>query len=576
MRPKSDSKYFIGNGCVSVGTARGNIRARITAVFVLLAVSLILVAAGECADVSLGTARQVATQKLLHHIALYGNWNDSMAPTVESAQTIEKDGVIVAYNFVVHPSGHILVAVDDALSPVQLYSPRASFSQERIDDANTLESWIIPILEKKVRFVKKRSRSVYGERSDTGVHDRINRAWDYFSAESNVRSATTDSAGSTLKTMPGRTAVVAPLLTTTWGQGAPYNLWTPFNSCSGGGNTLTGCVATAWAQLLRYWEWPAQGSGSHSYQWNSQTVSADFEVSYDWDNMPDAIGASSIDDEKQAVAQLIYHVGVAADTNFGCTVSSSMARADVILDTYFNYKVMSFHYRSAYAADAWFELLKTELNAAPPRPVILSIYESGGNSGHEVVVDGYDDDDNANAMVHINFGWSGYEDGYYDITDDADFDAGGYDWDTDTYQYVVTNIEPNIDNPRPTVDAGTDQTVDEEETVLLSGSVTPASADISGYEWVQVGVLDTIDDLDADNYVVIANSDDLDASFQAPSVSSNTDLVFILKTADANRSVGFDKVTITVRDTGDTSQPSPSSHSSDGGGSGCFINALLN
>jgi hypothetical protein len=539
----------------------------------LLALSMMIATVGECAEVTLQTARQVAEQKMDRYVALHGNWNGSATPAIKNVQTIEHDGIVAAYNFTIQPSGYILVAVDDELSPVQLYSTRSSFIQERVADINAVESWMIPFLAGKVRSVQRRARSATAVVMSTAARTRIRNAWDYLAAESDVRSAGAVDESSSVEASLARGAIAGPLLETAWGQDAPYNLQTPPNSCNSGENTLTGCVATAWAQLMRYWEWPAEGTGSHSYKWNGRTILADFNVTYRWDNMPGTINASSSAVQKQAVAQLIYHVAVAADMDFGCAASSSMAWADNVLDTYFKYKAMNFYGRSAYTAEEWFAIFKTEIDAG--RPVIFSIFVRDENDGHEVVVDGYDDD--PTAMVHINFGWSGMSDAYYDITNDDSFSAdngAGYDWDTGNRQYIVTNIEPNND-PRPTTDAGMDQVVNEGDTVHLSGSATPAGVAIDAYQWLQVGILDT----NYDNLSVpISGSSALNASFTAPSVSSDTDLIFILKATDANRSVGFDKVTVTVRDTGSSSHTSTSSssRSSGGGGGGCFIVSLRN
>jgi hypothetical protein len=541
---------------------------------ILLSLIFMLAPVGECSEVTLQTAIQVAQQKMHRFMALNGSWNGSVTPAIKNVQAIEHDGIVVAYNFTIQPSGHILVAVDDELSPVQLYSTRSAFLPERMADSNAVESWMIPLLKNKVRSVKIRARSATGEAMTTAARNRIRNAWDYLAAESDVRSAVTADESSSVEAPLVRGAFAGPLLETAWDQDAPYNLLTPSNNCSSGENTLTGCVATAWAQLMRYWGWPIEGTGSHTYTWNGRTILADFDVTYDWDNMPGTINASSSAVQKQAVAQLIYHVAVAADMNFGCSGSSSMAWADNVLDTYFNYKSMNFYGRSAYTnAEDWFAIFKTEIDAG--RPVILSIFVRDEDDGHEVVVDGYDDD--TTAMVHINFGWSGMSDAYYDITDDDSFSAdngAGYDWDTGNRQYIVINIEPNYDL-QPITDAGMDQIVDEGDTVHLSGSATPAGAAIDAYQWLQVGILDT-------NYydlgVSISGSNTLNASFTAPSVSSDAELVFLLKATDANRSVGFDKVTVKVRDTGSSSHTSTSgsSRSSGGGGGGCFIVSVLN
>ena len=130
--------------------------------------------------------------------------------------------------------------------------------------------------------------------------------------------------------------------------------------------------------------------------------------------MPDVLTTdASTQAQKDAVSLLMYHVGVAAEMDYGCgdEGSSSSAWADEILDLYFGYKSsMQFYDRASIATAAqWFALFKAELDADPPRPVILSILSNGG---HEVVVDGYQSDFLLGDLVHINFGWGGDSDDF--------------------------------------------------------------------------------------------------------------------------------------------------------------------
>ncbi|MBQ2607591.1 MAG: C10 family peptidase, partial [Paludibacteraceae bacterium] len=122
-------------------------------------------------------------------------------------------------------------------------------------------------------------------------------------------------------------AVVGPLIKTTWDQDAPYN-----NLCPGTGSNkaYTGCVATAMAQVMNYWQWPVKGTGSHSYQPldpNSDTgatskrygtQSANFgNTTYDWANMKNSYSGSYTDAEATAVATLMFHCGVATEMMYG-------------------------------------------------------------------------------------------------------------------------------------------------------------------------------------------------------------------------------------------------------------------
>ncbi len=524
------------------------------------ALALLLVAlgaaAGLCAEVAFETARQVAERKLAHHLALYGSWNGHAAPAVLKGEAVRYDRQVVAFNFTVEPSGHVLVAVDDAFSPVLLYSERSRFEPERAFDPGAIESWIVPELDHRVGALKQYRRNVsLQKREPAPAGTRIKAAWDYFSDPAERHTAVPDALALSART--AGTAGTAPLLSTAWGQADPYNLMTPGDgSCA---HTLTGCVATAWAQLMRYHQWPEQGTGSHSYPWNGTRLEADFNVLYRWDLMPSALTGST-PEAQNAVALLMRHAGIAAEMDYGCSVSGSTEYASNILDTYFRYKAMKKITRAATpSSEEWLNHFRTEFEAG--RPVIFSIFTTDNSGGHEVVADGYQDD--ATDLIHINYGWEGYRDGWYNVT--TDFEAGGYLWGANS-QVIVTGIEP--DRGLPTrVDAGQPQIVDEGTFAQLAGSSGDA---VERYEWRQVGTGDAIPK------VTLIDAGTLSASFRAPSVSADTELVFMLKATNAARSVGFDKVVVTVRDTGSSSAVTPEDDrgGEKGSSGGCFITVL--
>lgn len=512
---------------------------------------------GLCATVDLAKARLVAENIVRQHVSRYGDWNGVTDPSVGEGAAVQYQGASVAYNFTIVPSGHVLVAVDDTLSPVPLYSTRSSFNPDRTGQPQAMETWIVPEQHGKISGLNSR-RAAGLQTTTLSASERISRAWDLY-AEPSTRSTdqTTLTATAAATTTLARSATVAPLVTTAWGQDTPFNLLTP--SDTGCTHTLTGCVATAWAQVLNYWEWPAQGTGSHSYTWNGETLSVDFSAStYDWANMGDAPDGSN-DTENNAIAKLIYDLAVAAETDFGCSTSSSTMWADEVLDIYFKYKAMTFHDRLDYTATGWFALFQAELDADPPRVVIFSIFSEGG--GHEVAVDGYQTGETD--MVHINFGWpdsSDSYDGYYDVTDD--FDAF-YTWAAGE-QYAVTGIEP--DNQPPNVDAGNDQNVEEETVVLLSGSaVDPEGTGISEYQWTQL----------SGPSVTLEGASTASASFTGPNVHAQTTLIFQLRATDANRAFSVDTCTITIANTdGSSATTLTTTTDGGGGGGGCFIGSL--
>ncbi len=205
--------------------------------------------------------------------------------------------------------------------------------------------------------------------------------------------------------------LVGPLVQQRWNQDSPYNMYCP-SGCP------TGCVATAMAQLMKYWDWPTQGTGEHSYQWNGQTLSANFgETTYDWDNMIDYYGTGATQEQKQAVATLMYHCGVSVNMMYEPGGSGAYsADVPIAINTYFSYSDRATHIAKGANYDEWIALLKSNIDQHIP------IYYSGQSSegGHAFVCDGYDADD----LFHFNWGWGGSSNGYF-LIDGKDFDYTG-------------------------------------------------------------------------------------------------------------------------------------------------------
>ncbi|MFP4047956.1 MAG: C10 family peptidase [Bacteroidales bacterium] len=190
---------------------------------------------------------------------------------------------------------------------------------------------------------------------------------------------------------------VEPLITTTWGQSNGYNDYAPED-------VPVGCVATAMAQVMNYYEYPDIGEAWHNYEhpdYGFQKAIFD-TVYYQWNDMPDVTSSD-------AIAKLMYHCAVSVDMNFAPEGSGAYDRdVPLSLANYFRYKQsIDFVKKSEYSETEWKDLLRDELTAA--RPVIYS--GSGDDGGHAFVCDGYD----ADGKFHFNWGWEGYADGYYEI-----------------------------------------------------------------------------------------------------------------------------------------------------------------
>lgn len=262
---------------------------------------------------------------------------------------------------------------------------------------------------------------------------------------------------------------VTPILATTWGQGDNklgvrdhFNLYTPVVR---GRRSLTGCTATAMAQIMKHYEWPRRGQGSHSYDLNGYgTVSADFDVEYRWDLMQDhygftVAGADTINHEfteeaNEAVSLLMYHCGVGCDMIYGPDASSAWElHAGRAMVEHFGYdRGIHGERRDCYDDVAWDEMIYSEL--AEGRPVIYVAYTEN-NYGHTFVADGY-----KNGFYHINWGWNGLGDGYYLIYSNFALHpkkqdgSGEYLFDGFTLKHsIVAGIQPAIEGSplHPTV-----------------------------------------------------------------------------------------------------------------------------
>lgn len=241
---------------------------------------------------------------------------------------------------------------------------------------------------------------------------------------------------------------VAPLLgKIEYDQEKPYSNLCPLDGTQ---RSLTGCVATATAQVMRMWRYPSQGTGSHSYTSNQlkKTVSADFNVPYDWDNMLESYSGSYNTAQAKAVATLMFHCGVACDMDYSYDEGSGAFTDDMAagLVNYFGYNVDRFatqlsqrDYGAAHFSPAEYSVKTPQMlsyiydDLEQGRPVILGGNDTYGEGGHEFVCDGRD----SSGKLHINWGWSGDGNGYFAITA---LDYQGYEFSSDLD--AVFGLEP--------------------------------------------------------------------------------------------------------------------------------------
>ena len=261
-------------------------------------------------------------------------------------------------------------------------------------------------------------------------------------------------------------AQVSPLLSTTWNQTCYYNADCPVASSGGScGHTYTGCNATGWAQILKYYSYPITGMGSHCNTIAAySTHCVDFSLqTYNYSAMPNNVTSSNPE-----VAKLMYHLGIALNMNWSGTNSTSFFDSKP-LKKHFKYTPRM--YNMNYLIQSYSEILdsiKSELNAGRP------VFVKSNTLNHFYIIDGY----NAADEVHCNFGWGGVYDGYYALTN-VNIPAGNA-----TPHIFILNIRPvngNLETAQDTIiipsNSSTNNTI--EFTSLLNWSMSTPTPWIS-------------------------------------------------------------------------------------------------
>jgi hypothetical protein len=201
---------------------------------------------------------------------------------------------------------------------------------------------------------------------------------------------------------------IAPLISTNWNQDYPYNAYCPTGHGGPQGHAYAGCVATAMSMVMKKWNWPDHGQGSHSYTPDTYPEqSVDFENTYyQWSSMPNSCNNSNY----QAVATLMYHCGVSVDMMYGGSASGAYSQdVPAAIHDYFRYTEHATRLeRDLYSKAEWEQMLIRNLEYDFP------LYYSGSDTdgGHAFVCCGYRQSDN---KFYFNWGWSGAMNNYYAI-----------------------------------------------------------------------------------------------------------------------------------------------------------------
>lgn len=286
--------------------------------------------------------------------------------------------------------GFVVVAGDDRVKPILAYSTTGAY-----DPANVAEAFAFTLMrfQDEIQYVRNHNLEATPD---------IVAEWKSVAASGQIA--------------PGRNArsVEGPFCETLWNQSYPWNSQCPEDPEGHGGYTYAGCVATALGQVMKFWDWPAQGNGSHTYTpdgYPQQTANFG-ETEYHFELMPLALDSTTTLDDAYYIAQLLHHIGVAVDMQYSAHGSGAYSE-DVhnVLRNNFRYACDDYicNYEfifpgMGYTNEQWLEMLKSS-GLYEGMPLYYSGTDDLGRGGHAYVCDGFDEND----YLHFNWGWSGVD-----------------------------------------------------------------------------------------------------------------------------------------------------------------------
>ncbi|MCB2219839.1 MAG: C10 family peptidase [Bacteroidetes bacterium] len=379
-------------------------------ILILIILVIIFAMSTRAKNIDINTAKTIA-------INLFTERAGQPNKTASIAEIIEEKEHGVTYLYIVKYTGKgfAVVAGNDLIKPIVGYSFESQYNEG--DHSPAFEFYIL-----------ERYQNIISNLKNTGAVQlpEVKNKWEHYQK-------------SPASFNPKGVLNAFPLLKSIWHQRWPYNGLCPedTNSCpTCNDHALVGCVATAMAQVMKYWEHPWHGMGNHSYtpedhpEYGNQ--SADFDTTYyNFDFIPDSSDVYLAD-----LAELNYHCGVAVNMNYGPSVSGAWTWyekdevANALRDYFYFHGTVEGIRRSEHST-TWVEILKENLDLN--RPVIYAAQDNQQDAGHAWVIDAYDVGD----MFHCNWGWGGSDNGFFSIDN---FDPGGYLFDV--YEMATVNIFP--------------------------------------------------------------------------------------------------------------------------------------
>lgn len=334
---------------------------------------------------------------------------DADISAIDEIISVKKQSTDLIYYVNYKNGGWVAISATDAVRPILAYSYTGTYVGD--NQPENFKAWVS----------QYENQIYYSINNNLKGDNKIKEMWHYYTASNSYK----------LRDFEVKTEV-EPLLISKWNQGKYYNEMCPEDS-GPGGHCYAGCVPAAMGQICNYFGFPESGLGSYSYECPPYgTLSADFEnTTYNFNWMPISVNTNSVE-----TAQLLYHLGVSCDLDYGPDGSGMYNhKAAYALRTHFKYDpTTQYLYRDSTTMD-WDSVMVNHLDRKIP------LYYAGWSVpdivGHAFVCDGYQD----STYYHFNWGWGGSNDGYFYIDN---LSPGGSNFNL--AQELVINCFPDTAN----------------------------------------------------------------------------------------------------------------------------------
>ncbi|MBU0982299.1 MAG: C10 family peptidase [candidate division Zixibacteria bacterium] len=469
----------------SLGRTSGLVRKSGVSFLLIVLVLIIGARSLQAETANVAEMEQVCRNFIAQTTYQKGSWNGDPSPVITRSDEILDGSRLLARYYTISSGGFVLVPTLKEMTPVKAYSEISVLDD--LQEGGFL-ALVRETLAKRYDLYERINGSLDAPQPSSGdvLFARGHRkTWDLMALPDDQFIQELSGTAKAPASQGG------PLLTTSWHQHEPYNNLCPMGD---GDRCVVGCVATATAQILRYWNWPPEGIGEHTYYWDGDDscddpsptgdqLSADYMDTYDWPNMPESCDVSCNTAEEDALAELCYEVGIAFDMDYGaCGSGTNTSKALQVFPDYFKFsRWIGRADRIDTDQTTWYNLIRNEIDLS--RPIQYRI------SSHSIVCDGYRDD-GGQFEYHMNYGWGGPFTAWFV------FDSLYCYWEPDSLcpfeeEYLILQIHP-LATGIPVVDPmriGDGAYIGQGETVSIE--LTIANAGYVDLQVLDMGTIET-------------------------------------------------------------------------------------